>query len=63
MYQVRKTKEKGILFKIVFEKVFDKLSWEFLFEILKLRGFGDTWIKLISNILESGQTCINININ
>jgi Reverse transcriptase (RNA-dependent DNA polymerase) len=63
LYQVRKTKEKGILFKIDLEKAFDKVNWKFLIEILKLRDFDDTWIKWITKILENGQTCININNN
>jgi Reverse transcriptase (RNA-dependent DNA polymerase) len=63
LYQVRKTKEKSILFKIDFEKVFDKVNWKILIEILKLRDFGVTWIKWIIKILENGQTCININNN
>jgi hypothetical protein len=44
LYQVRKSKEKGILFKIDFEKVINRVNWAFLFEILKLRGFGKRWI-------------------
>lgn len=61
LFQVRKTKTKGILFKIDFEKTFDKVNWNFLIEVLKARGFGDKWIQWIKEILESGQTFLNIN--
>jgi Reverse transcriptase (RNA-dependent DNA polymerase) len=36
LFQVRKNKTKGILFKIDFEKAFDKVNWDYLNETLRL---------------------------
>jgi len=30
--------------KLDFAKVFDSVSWDFLFELLLARGFGEYWI-------------------
>ena len=36
----KKSKIKGLLFKIDFEKPFDNINWDFLLSLLKHRGFG-----------------------
>lgn len=46
LHSVRENKVKGALFKINFEKAFDKVNWDFLLEILEGRNFGGKWIKL-----------------
>jgi Reverse transcriptase (RNA-dependent DNA polymerase) len=38
LHQVRIRKNKGVLFKIDFEKTFDMINWDFLIEILVGRG-------------------------
>jgi hypothetical protein len=44
LFQVRINKTKEILFKINFEKTFNKVNCNFLTETLKARGFEDKWI-------------------
>jgi Reverse transcriptase (RNA-dependent DNA polymerase) len=50
-----------VFFKIDFEKIFDRVNWDFLLEILKGRGFSDKWITWIQQILQGIRTCINFN--
>jgi Reverse transcriptase (RNA-dependent DNA polymerase) len=50
LHQVNKTKSQGVLFKIDFEKVFDRVNWDFLLETLIGRGFDPKWIQWITNI-------------
>jgi hypothetical protein len=33
--------KKGLVFKIDYEKAYDRVNLDFLYEILQLRGFGD----------------------
>ena len=61
LHQVRRTKQKGILLKLDFEKAFDKVNWEFLFEVLHARGFGSLFINWIHDILQGGRTCVTFN--
>jgi Reverse transcriptase (RNA-dependent DNA polymerase) len=56
-----KKKIKCILFKIDFEKTFDKFNWDFLYEILEGKCFSSLWISWIKNILYNSKTCINFN--
>jgi hypothetical protein len=37
-------KQNGVIFKIDFEKVYDKVKWSFLFQSLKMKGFLAKWI-------------------
>lgn len=52
LHQVRLTKQKGIFFKLDFEKAFDKVHWDFLLEVLTAIGFGPLFISWITNILQ-----------
>jgi hypothetical protein len=31
------------MFKVDFEKVYDKVNWYFLHKMVHLKGFGDKW--------------------
>jgi hypothetical protein len=54
-------KKVGVVLKLDFEKAYDKVSWEFLLECHKLRGFSDTWCKWIRQILYNGTMSIKLN--
>jgi Reverse transcriptase (RNA-dependent DNA polymerase) len=63
LHQIHVSRTKGVFFKINFEKVFDKINWDFLLETLVGRGFNSKWIQWITNILQGSKTCINFNEN
>jgi Reverse transcriptase (RNA-dependent DNA polymerase) len=48
LHTIREKKIQCFLFKIDFEKAFDKVNWDFLLEILEGRQFGTKWISWIS---------------
>jgi hypothetical protein len=39
MHDMRKKKRKGIIMKLDFEKIYDKVQWSFLFEVLERKNF------------------------
>jgi hypothetical protein len=55
------SKRPIIILKLYFEKAFDKVDYNAIISMLKARGFGQKWIKLISNILQSASTAVLIN--
>jgi hypothetical protein len=42
VHSVHKSKEPGVIIKLDYEKVYDRVNIDFLLEILTTKGFGDT---------------------
>ncbi|XP_058742003.1 uncharacterized protein LOC131614437 [Vicia villosa] len=54
-------KREGIgclLFKVDFEKAYDKVSWDFLRYLLRRMGFGDTWLKWMEALIFSSKMSV-----
>jgi hypothetical protein len=58
VHNLHKNKESGVIIKLDYEKACDRVNLDFLFEILKLRGFGDTWIGWIKKIVLGGSVSV-----
>lgn len=50
-----------LLLKLDISKAFDTLSWPFLLELLRARGFGDRWCGWISALLSTASSRIILN--
>ncbi|GKD90093.1 RNA-directed DNA polymerase, eukaryota, reverse transcriptase zinc-binding domain protein [Tanacetum coccineum] len=50
-----------MIFKIDFEKAFDSVSWDFLFQVIVFMGFSSKWISWISGCLSSAKTSVLVN--
>jgi predicted Ser/Thr protein kinase len=47
IHEIHHKKMSGVLFKIDFEKAYDKVNWAFLYQMMQARGLGDVlcdWI-------------------
>ena len=49
----RRSGEKGVVFKIDFEKAYDHVSWGFLDHVLEMKGFSPRWRKWMRGCLSS----------
>ncbi|XP_071719220.1 uncharacterized protein [Rutidosis leptorrhynchoides] len=56
-----KRKKKGLVFKVDFEKAFDCIEWDFLFNTMHCMGFGPKWISFIRACLASSSISVLIN--
>lgn len=61
VHSLHKSKEPGVVIKLDYEKAYDKVSWEFIFEILESRGFGRKWIEWIRMVLKGGSVGVIMN--
>ena len=52
---------EAVFLKLDFEKAFDSVSLDFLFELLRARRFGQWWIDWINICLFSGTSSILVN--
>lgn len=60
IHSVHSSGQKGLVFKIDYEKAYDKVCLDFLYEILSLRGFIDKWIGWIRKLTQGGYVGIKI---
>ena len=42
LHETKRNNEVGIVLKLDFEKTYDKVSWAFLLDVLKLSGCSNT---------------------
>ncbi|GKV11754.1 hypothetical protein SLEP1_g22978 [Rubroshorea leprosula] len=59
--EAKRKKRKSFVFKIDFEKAYNKVCWEFLDYMMLRMGFNDTWRKWRQECLQSSMISILIN--
>jgi hypothetical protein len=45
VHSIHKSKATGVILKLDYEKAYDRVNLDFLLEIIRLRGFGETWMR------------------
>lgn len=58
---LQEKKSSGLVLKIYFEKAFDKIRWNFVFEVLQQMNFVSKWIDWISSIFNSSSISVLVN--
>jgi len=61
IHELHRKNLSGVIFKIDFEKTYDKVKWNFLLQTLRLRGFSPKWIEWIKSFISGGSVAINAN--
>jgi hypothetical protein len=54
IYRVVRNKEKGVILKLDYEKTYDRVSWQFLEELLVIKGLGKKCIEWVLSLAEGG---------
>ncbi|KAL3514291.1 hypothetical protein ACH5RR_027008 [Cinchona calisaya] len=57
----KKTRRGNVILKLDMTKTFDRISWQFLYAILKQFGFSDNWITLVASSLETCWYSVLLN--
>jgi hypothetical protein len=50
LHELHTKKRDGVIFKIDFEKAYGKVKWSFVQQVLRLKGFSDTWCSWIKTL-------------
>ena len=56
-----KKKERGVICKFDIEKAYDRLNWNFLFEVLRNMGFGIKWVNWMKQWVTTASFSILVN--
>ena len=64
MHEIHTTQESALVLKLDYEKAYDRVSWDFLLEMLNSRGFGPIWVGWIKLVLaqSSSGRCVQLNV-
>jgi hypothetical protein len=61
IHEMHRKKLDGMLFKIDFEKPYDKVKWPFLQQVLRMKGFDPVWCDEIKQFVQGGSLGIRLN--
>jgi mannosylglycoprotein endo-beta-mannosidase len=53
--------QDGVIFKIDFEKAYDKVNWNFLQQTLRMKGFSLKWCNWVHSFTQGGNVNITVN--
>jgi hypothetical protein len=56
-------KQQGVVLKIDFEKAYNKVNWNFMFDFCSQKGFSDDWLIWIKKVVTKGTLSVKINDN
>jgi Reverse transcriptase (RNA-dependent DNA polymerase) len=56
-----KEKIPSVLIKVEFQKPFDLISWKFIINLMRAKGFPTKWIDWVKHILISSSSMIKVN--
>ena len=59
--RLHQRKAKGVLLKLDISRAFDSLSWPFLFEVLRAKGFSEVWLSWLTTLLSSASSRVVVN--
>jgi hypothetical protein len=61
IHKLHRKKQSGLIFKIGFEKAYDKVRWPFVRKVVEMKGFCSKRCKWIDAIIQGGHVGIKIN--
>jgi hypothetical protein len=61
LHELRSRKLPAMILKLDFEKAYDRVNREFLWEILLHKGFSGMMVHRLMQLVQGGQTAINMN--
>jgi hypothetical protein len=61
IHELHRKKLNGVIFKVDFEKAYDKVNWSFLQQILRLKGFSPLWCQWVQQFVSRGSVAVKVN--
>ena len=55
LHEIHTKKLDGVVFKVDFEKTYDKVKWPFLQQALRVKGFDEAWRRHVESLTRKGS--------
>ena len=52
LHEIHSNKLDGVIFKVDFEKAYDKVKWPFLEQAMRMKGFNEAWRNQVGTLLQ-----------
>ena len=62
VHELHKNNVDGVIFKVDFEKAYDKVKWPFLQQALRMKGFNESWRAQVDSFIQKGRIKVNDDI-
>jgi hypothetical protein len=61
IHELKRKKQKGLILKLDFEKAYDKVNWDFLQQVLRMKDFPNVWCQWMERVVAKGSVCVQVN--
>ncbi len=61
LHELHRKNKSVVIFKIDFEKAYDKVKWSFVQQTLRMKGFSPKWCEWIASFIQGGHVGIKVN--
>jgi len=61
LHELHRKKSNSVIFKIDFEKAYDKVKWSFVRQTLEMKGFSSKWCNWVESFIKGGHVNVKIN--
>ena len=61
LHEIHSKKLDGVIFKVDFEKAYDKVKWPFLQQAMRMKGFSEVWRNQVGSQVQKGSVRIKVN--
>ena len=61
LHEIHSKKLDGVIFKVNFEKAYDKVKWPFLQQAMRMKGFSEAWRNKVGSQVQNGSVGIKVN--
>jgi hypothetical protein len=61
IHELKRKKQKGLILKLDCEKAYDKVNWDFLQQVLRMKGFPNVRCHWMEKVVSKGSVCVQVN--
>ncbi|WVZ90587.1 hypothetical protein U9M48_036874, partial [Paspalum notatum var. saurae] len=61
IHELHRKKLNGVIFKVDFEKAYEKVKWPLLQQTLRMKGFSPLWCQWIQDFVSKGSVAVKVN--